>query len=155
MPAYKLNIDAYYRQIWLEDSQASAVDREFVFTDEHLADRVWVDRCLVIMFTARDMTVPIVVELRDSAPDDDFAEWDHVAEASIEVVSDSLELYGCGGFDTFRLQVQPRVYRVRLYFGNLGQVSSDSLEGDDHYRIILWPDSAIAPRVLKRWTASK
>ena len=32
------------------------------------------------------------------------------------------------------------MYRARIYYGGLNSLSEDGLEGDDHYRVVLWPD---------------
>jgi hypothetical protein len=44
----------------------------------------------------------------------------------------------------------PGVYRARVFYGKLASLSDDGLEGDDHYRIILWPGSPSTPVVLKQ-----
>jgi len=49
-----------------------------------------------------------------------------------------------------RIPVPPAVYRVRVSYGGLDTLSDDGLEGDDHYRLQLWPATSIAISVLKQ-----
>jgi hypothetical protein len=53
-----------------------------------------------------------------------------------------------GGVPVFIVTLQPGTYRVRAYFGGLDTVSADGLEGDDHYRVVLWPAPAQEPVIL-------
>jgi hypothetical protein len=148
---HKLQLFADYFQIWLEDPQAFSAQREFLFTDRHLSDRVWVNDGLIIMFTARNMMVPIELQTLRTEPSRDLTIWDHVVETSINIPSGQLEVFGCGGYSTTNLSVQPGTYRVRLCQGQLASLSGDGLEGQDHYQILLWPGSSIETTVLKRW----
>jgi len=51
------------------------------------------------------------------------------------------------------IPLAPDIYEVRLYYFNLNTLSEDGLDGDDAYTAILYPGSAIRPRVLKRKSA--
>ena len=90
--------------------------------------------------TVRNATVPVVVEITDNKPDDDFNSWDQVTECSIEVTSGRLVVAGCTDYfpDAARIDVPPGSYRARIYSGNLNSLSDDGLDGDDHYRVALW-----------------
>jgi len=59
---------------------------------------------------------------------------------------------GCTDYfpDAMRIPVPPAVYRVRVSYGGLDTLSDDGLEGDDHYRLQLWPATSIAISVLKQ-----
>lgn len=142
---------ADYFQIWIVCEQARDMEQSFLFSDQHLADRVWTDPGMIIMFTERNMMVPVVIEVYDSKPGNDFAEWDHVTEASLDVPSGTVDVEGCGAHNPMQFRVESGLYRVRMYQAGLGTLSEDGLEGDDHYKIALWPDPLIAPTVLKRW----
>lgn len=147
----RLNIFADYFQLWLEAVEAKPLPRDFRFEDRHLRERVWTDTGLLILFTARNMIVPVEVEIAASAPEDDFAAWDHVVEASIATASGQFELSGCGGFNPHPLDVAPGSYRVRMYHQLLGSLSEDGLNGSDQYRIVLWNSSSAGMVVLKQW----
>jgi hypothetical protein len=86
------------------------------------------------------MDVPVVVEVTDEAPDDDFAEWDQINECSLDISSGRIAIAGCTDYfpDAARIVVPPASYRARVYYGGLDSLSDDGLEGDDHYRVVLW-----------------
>lgn len=152
---HKLQIFADYFQIWLEDQQATSTQREFLFTDQHLSDRVWVDDGLIIMFTARNMDVPVELQILQMEPYPDLDIWDHVVDTSIEIHSGQLDVFGCGGFPGISLTLQRGSYQVRLCHGQLASLSQNGLEGEDHYKIFLWPAPMIATKVLKRWSQAQ
>ena len=100
------------------------------------------------------MTVPVVVEVHDSEPSHDLAEWDHVTECSIDVPSGRLAILGCTDYlpDAARIQIPAGCYRVRVLHGGLGTLSEDGLEGDDHYKVVLWRGSPQDVTVVKQTT---
>ncbi|HLQ25536.1 MAG TPA: hypothetical protein VK138_06580 [Acidiferrobacterales bacterium] len=100
------------------------------------------------------MDVPVEMEILDAAPPDDLNEWDHVAEASLELPSGKLQVHECTTGPVDDLDVEPGTYRVRAYFGRLGELSADGLDGNDHYRIVLWRAPFEAIRVLKQYEAT-
>jgi len=96
--------------------------------------------------------VPVVVEVADEAPDDDASAWDHVNECSLDVSSGRLVIAGCTDYfpDAARIELPPRSYRARIYYGNLAALSADGLNGDDHYKIVLWRAAAAPLQVIRQ-----
>ena len=106
---------------------------------------------VVVVQPERNMVVPVVLEITDAAPDTSLEDWDHVAEASLDVPSGLLEIHECTGGSIDIVSIEPGTYRVRAYFGGLDTLSADGLDGNDHYRLALWP-AAFAPlAVLKQY----
>ena len=107
--------------------------------------------------TVRNATAPVVVEITDNKPDDDFNSWDQVTECSIEVTSGRLVVAGCTDYfpDAARIDVPPGSYRARIYSGNLNSLSDDGLDGDDHYRVALWNAPPGPIMVLKKPIAGR
>lgn len=101
--------------------------------------------------TARNMRVPVDIELFDAEPRESFDPWDQVNECSIEVKSGAIDVAGCTDYfpDAARIQIAPGIYRVRIFYGKLDQISDDGLEGEDSYRVVLWPGTLTDPIVLK------
>ena len=101
--------------------------------------------------TARNMTVPVVVEVADDAPDEDIGSWDQINECTIDVPSGRLLIAGCTDYfpDAARIQLSPGSYRARIYYGNLNVLNPNSLEGDDHYKIVLWSAPPGPIKVIK------
>ncbi len=105
--------------------------------------------------TARNMTVPVHVDLLDRHPDDDFDSWDHVTEASLDVPSGQMVIAGCSDYfpEATRVWVTPGSYRVRIYSRGLGSISENGLEGDDQYHMVIWSEEHSSPKILKKWSA--
>jgi hypothetical protein len=110
--------------------------------------------------------VRVTIDLFDQKPAEDLTDWDHVTEATLELSSGQLEIYGCPDPDVVgTIQVPSAVYRLRIHYGNLeaselgGAASNEGTEEEpgeeevapDHYRIVLWPEAFSPPRILKRW----
>jgi hypothetical protein len=87
----------------------------------------------------------------DSEPTVDLSAWDHVAECSLSVPTGRIVIAGCTDFfpDAARIEIDAGDYRARVSCAGLESVSDDGLDGKDHYRVQLWKDSTIEPRVLK------
>lgn len=151
MKSFHLEIFADYFQFYLQDEASSA----------NLGD-AWDTNATQRMFavmdgavgigTARNMDVPVTLELLDRAPSRDFTRFDHVVEGSLVVSTGTLVVAGCTDYfpDAKRVSVEPGTYRVRLSSSGLDTLSEDGLEGEDHYLVQLWSDSPVEPTVLKR-----
>ncbi|MCB9850717.1 MAG: hypothetical protein H6817_08430 [Phycisphaerales bacterium] len=122
------------------------------YDDEDCSRRVKVaEQCVVIM-PERDDTVPVQFEVRPDEPQRDDDAWDHVVECSIDLPTGRLQISTVSCGDVANWRVPPGSYRVRASFGKLGEVDANRLDGNDHYRVVLWPGDAIALTVLKQWT---
>ncbi len=159
VPTLELEIFADYFQFTLEDEQTAGQRAGTVI---ELPDDWWkqlstqmlaVDAGVIWVSTVRNMSVPVSVTLLGNPPVDELAAWDHVAEASIAILSGKLVIAGVTGYlpDEPRLPVEPGTYRVRVYFGGLERISEDGLDGEDHYAVVLWPAEYGEPATLKKW----
>jgi hypothetical protein len=162
---YEYMVFADYRQVYLEDCDHKVADsrnpeeqvRQIDDFVSAVVNRESLDRWVgatagaVCIFTARNTTVPVTVEVRANQPEDDLGDWEHVVEASLEVPSGCIKIYGVteSSRDDRHIVVEPSTYRVRVYFGGLHTVSADGLKGDDHYRAVLWPAPYRKPAVLR------
>ena len=100
--------------------------------------------------TVRNMEVPVEVEVLESEPMEAFDAWDQVNECDLEIASGTIVIAGCTDYfpEAERIQVEPGSYRARLYYGKLDSLSEDGLDGDDHYRVVLWMSEPQGVRVL-------
>lgn len=149
-----VDVLARYFQVALVAGNNDPPDWSDLITNQTVRGHLAVSPRVVVIMTACDMTVPVKVELSDDPPSDDLVEWEHVTEASIAFPSDSLTVTNIRGSDSEgvgRLSLPGGVYRVRAFFGGLNTLSDDELEGDDHYRLVLWPGEEREPTVLKRY----
>jgi hypothetical protein len=143
-------IFADYHQFYLWDhgtSPAPPID----YTDEDLTRRIKAAPFVVVIQPERNMNVQVRLDLRDTPPDGVLDDWDHIAEASLELPSGRLEVHECTGGSVDIIELQPGTYRVRACFGGLGTLSEDRLDGEDHYRLILWPAPFAPVAVLKQY----
>jgi hypothetical protein len=107
---------------------------------------------LVAIGTARNIEVPVTLEVFEGEPALDLAEWDQVIDCDLAVTSGKLLLLGCtqSPDDAPKLPIAAGHYRARVAYANLASVSDDYLEGDDRYRVQLWKGHPTGVRVRKR-----
>jgi hypothetical protein len=151
MRRFEYSLVADYFQFYLQDESV-----EGDLSDSWTKDAV--DRLLAVapgtigVGTVRNMTVPVVVEIANGEPDEDFGAWDQVNECTIEVTSGRIVIAGCTDYfpDAARINLPSGSYRARVYYGELNSLSPDGLEGEDHYKVVLWSAGPSPLRVLKQ-----
>jgi hypothetical protein len=150
MRAYKFRLFADYFQFCLQDEQAEGFLGES-WTQEASDRLLALAPGTIGIGTARNMHVPVTLEIRDTAPDDDPNSWDQILECSIDVPSGRLVIAGCTDYfpETARISLVPGTYRARVYYADLNSLSADGLEGNDEYRVVLWPAPAGDLEILK------
>lgn len=160
MTQYHFDVFADYRQVYLVDCRLheELTRPEGRNLDVRLREiDAWIDTVLspdaharhlgvaqgtLCILTARNYTIPLDVEIRAVSPDpDEFAHWDHVVEAGLDLPSGCILIHGAtdGPDEDQSIEVAPGIYRVRVYYGGISTVSEDRLGGEDHYRVVLWP----------------
>lgn len=152
MPEFHYELFADYFQFYLQDEQAKG-DLSNSWTSEAVERELALAPGTIGVGTARNMTVPVTVEVREHAPaKEDFSIWDQINECSIDVPSGSLVIAGCTDdfSDADRIPLSPGCYRARIYYGQLHDLSDDGLDGNDHYKIVLWPYEDSELKILKQ-----
>lgn len=147
----RYDVFADYHQFYLWDHGANP-DAPTDYTDLDCTRRIKAAPFIVVVLPERDMTIPVEIEITGGAPALSLDQWDHVAEASLDIPSGRLEIHECTGGSVDVLSTPPDVYRVRVYFGGLGSISDDELDGDDYCKIVLWPAPVDDVKVLKQYT---
>jgi hypothetical protein len=148
---YKLFAD--YHQFYVQDEGVEG-DLSDSWTPEATARDLAVAPGTIGIGTARNATVPVVIEIMDGEPDDDLNNWDQVTECSIEVSSGRLVIAGCTDYfpNAARIDIPSGCYRARIYSGNFNSLSDDGLNGDDHYRVVLWKAAPGPVLVVKTYS---
>jgi hypothetical protein len=108
--------------------------------------------------TIRDNPVPVRVIVLEKEPETpDFEDWDYVLETVMATPSETLIVFGPFDYlpEVIRVPLKQKgTYKVRLYYGNLGTVSEDGLDGEDHYQVVLWPfqggGQEMLPHIIKK-----
>ena len=149
MPEYNFELFADYFQFYLQDEGQE--DLSLDWTEEETKDRVALAPNTIGVGTARNTTVPVTIEVRAAPPNEVLEQWDKVYECSIDVPSGKLVVAGCTDYlpDAARIEVAPGPYRARVYHGDLETLSEDGLEGEDYYKVILWPGKMAEPIVIR------
>lgn len=147
----ELELFADYFQFYLQDEQAKG-DLSEAWTERAVERLMALAPGTIGVGTVRNMTVPVSVEIRRSEPADDLDAWDQVNDCSIEIPSGRLVVAGCTDHfpDARRVLVPPGCYQARLFYARLDSLSENGLEGDDAYRVVLWPGEPVEPRVVKK-----
>ena len=141
----RLDFEIYadYHQFYLEDEN-SPHETDKIWDAEGIASKrgLATGERLVAVGTERYETVPVAVEIHDSAPVLELEKYSRVNECGLEAKSGRLILAGCTEYlpDAARIEVESAFYRVRILYGNLETVVSD-WEGEDFYVLQLWQDS--------------
>jgi hypothetical protein len=151
MSIFKFDLLADYFQFYVQDERAHGIDG-----DSWAGDAV--ERMLAVaegaigVGTVRNVKVPVILEILGSEPPRDFESWDHITECSLETSSGKLVVAGCTDYfpDAARVEIQPGTYRARISGGGFESVAKHWEDGQDNYRVQLWPASTIEPRVLKQ-----
>lgn len=113
-----------------------------LWTTDDLVRKAFFGGHLVMIRTARDMDVPVRVEILPEAPALDLSGWDHIVEGSFRARGGRLHVMGGTVFPEDRSQTLPLApgpYRVRVSMAGLGTLSEDGPGGEDRYRVQLWP----------------
>jgi len=148
----ELSIFADYFQFYVQDDVPvpGMVDFSDGWSPEAVDRQLAAVARAIAVGTSRNMTVPVTIEIASAPPDDDpTAEL--VTEASLDVESGRLVVLGCTDYapNAARIEVVPGRYRARVFYYDQEKLSADKLDGDDRYRVVLWPaPEQVAPRVL-------
>ena len=151
MRSMQLSLFADYFQFYIQD-EAVTGDLSQSWNDDATDRLLAIAPGTIGIGTVRNMDVPVVVEIHDHKPLEDSGEWDHVVEASVELMSGRVVIAGCADYfpDATRIDVPPGCYLSRVSYGGLNSLSEDGLRGDDHYRIQLWPGAPSGVNVIKQ-----
>lgn len=106
---------------------------------------------LIAVATARNMDVPVELQVLQSAPDSDIDLWEQVIDCGLQVASGAIIVFGCTEDPEIaeRIAIPPGDYAARVSYAGLKTLSDDGLDGDDRYRVQLWP-GAISPAAVVR-----
>lgn len=148
------NVFADYHQFYVWD-QGMTAEAPTDYTDEDVRRRIKTVPYVVVIQPERNMTVAVEVEVHDSDPGFDPAAWDHIAEASLHLRTGRLQVHECTGGPVAEFKVPAGWYRVRSLGGGFTSIDESGLEGEDHYRLVLWPAPAGEVQIVKQWVPAE
>jgi hypothetical protein len=147
---HDIEVSVDYHQFYLWDRGVEPTAPED-YDDDDVKRLVKVAPNVVVIQPIRNFTVPVELEVHDSDPGFNAAEWDHVAECSLDLPTGQLDVEECTGGTAFSTALTPGTYRIRALFSGLDSLSEDGFEGADRYRIVLWPGRSAPLSILKQW----
>lgn len=144
--SFEVFADYHQFYLWDRDVEPMApVD----YDDVDVQRRLKVGPNVVIVQPLRNTTVPVTLEIHEAEPEFDPHKWDHIVEGSLQLPTGNLQVHECTGGPVADVSLAPGSYRVRAFFGGLCSV--DGLDGDDHYKVVVWPSIESDVRVIKEW----
>lgn len=148
---FQFDLFADYFQFYLQDETVKG-DLSESWTPEAAHRMLATAPGTIGVGTVRNMIVPVTVEIADAAPDDDTSAWDQVNECTLDAPSGRVVIAGYTDYfpDAERIELPPGPCRARIYYGRLNALSADGLQGDDHYKIVLWSAAPEPVRVIKQ-----
>jgi hypothetical protein len=151
MEKYDLNLFADYYQFYLQDDDIGKGIKGEHWTQQAVDMLLAVSPYGISIGTVRNMTVPVTIELHDKEPSIEKGRWDHINKCSMRIETGKIVVAGC--MDDFakalRIQVSPGCYQVIICYGSLNDISSDGLEGNDHYHLYIFLGVEIEPQIIK------
>ena len=96
---------------------------------------------------------PLRLEVWSAEPADDRNDWDHEVDVDFDVPDGRISFQPSGGSSHFTsAEVPAGTYRARVSGRGFTEVGHAGADGDDSYRLRLWPGGEPAAPVLrKRW----
>lgn len=148
---FKFELFADFHQFYVMDAGINPQAPD-IWTNADVSHRALAADHIVVICPIRNMTVPVTLELYEAEPNIDLAPYDHAVRCSLDLPTGQLQVHECTGGETLRQAVTPGLYAVLALYSGLNTIDEMGLEGDDAYRLVLWPTSAEAPlTVLKMW----
>jgi hypothetical protein len=118
------------------------------FADENLSRRIMTGQRLVLRLE-RNAIARVDVEIHDAEPAYNPDDWDHIAEASLDLPTGQLQVEEVGR-TIVEFTVAPGCYRVRSFRGGFDTIDESGWEGFDHYLLVFWPAPPAEVRVIKQ-----
>jgi hypothetical protein len=150
---------AEHYQFYLFDSAADPGEVSIYWDEESKEQMFLVTDEILGIGTVRHLDVPVELEIYASQPvEEPLEDFDQVAECSLQVPSGAIKISGATEdvYEAKRVELAPGTYGVRVYWGALTDVDEEGFEGEDFYKVSMWPtDEPPAYAVLKQWETGR
>lgn len=156
-PTGQLLSSEYFPCVFADYHQFFIVDAKYceetptLFSDLDCERRVFVGDFCVVLQPERNMDVPVRVLIYDREPSFKSKDWDHIAEAYVDLPTGILRLntiHECYG----EMNVSPGRYRIRFLGGGFSTIAKIGVDGNDYYQCELWPAQSTDVNVIKQFT---
>ncbi|QXV67371.1 hypothetical protein INP83_09870 [Mucilaginibacter sp. 21P] len=149
---HPLDFYTQYSQFYVSDKDTLGdTSSDKFWTDDAFSDRLAMEEGIIGVGT--ECYGPIKGELEILERENKSfiaADYDHIVEGNIRIDSGGIKVIDCPTSTVeLEIPVENGIYRVRVYSSNLSSVDGD--EGDDFYRIEMWPSPKLERKVLKQY----
>jgi hypothetical protein len=93
---------------------------------------------------------PLRLEVWTAEPAADTHAWDHEVDVDLDIPDGNLYFEASGGGPESSTEVPPGNYRVRVSGKGFTEIGFGGAEGDDSYRLRLWPAGSPQEPVLRK-----
>ncbi|MBL4679033.1 MAG: hypothetical protein JKY70_23000 [Mucilaginibacter sp.] len=150
---HPLNFYTQYSQFYITDKDPLGdVDSDNFWTNEAFNERLAIEEGIVGVGT--ECYGPVKGELQILQQENNcfsLDDYDHIVEGGIKINSGVIQIMDCpNSIVEIEVVVENGAYRARVYSSNLSSVDGD--EGDDYYRIEIWPSTDMERKVLKQYS---
>lgn len=150
----KFNFDTQYYQFYIEDGSdknKGPSSSPFFWDEKALNERLALTNGVIGVKTESYGNIKGEIEILNHENTDlNLDNYDHVVEAGIHIQSDKLQILDSpNSHIEVSIKIIPGIYRVRIYSYNLNSVIDD--DGNDYYRIEIWPSKETERKVLKQY----
>lgn len=149
---HKINFYTSHNQFYISDKLSNTnTGSEDFWTNKAFEDKLGISKDLLAVGTECYGNVKgELVILEKPIESIDYNLYDHIVEGGLELKSGNLQILDCPNSSVeLEVKVKPGNYRVRVYSSNLASVIDD--DGDDYYKIEMWPDDNMERKVLKKY----
>ena len=152
----KYNFDFYtqYNQFYIADkfSKADTGSEDFWNNTAYNERLAILGNTLGIRIQSYGHVKGEIIILEKASEEVNHKFFDHIVEGGIDVNSGLLEILDCPNSNLeLEIKLNPQRYRFRIYSSNLSSVIDD--DGDDYYKIEIWPDNDMERKVLKLYNS--
>lgn len=155
--AEDLHVQADYGQIYIYPAGADATaDDPYMtsLTDAQHSRRFVgaADNFIDLMTPGQwNFTAPMRIEVWTGEPNDDRASWDHEVDLDIDVPDGRLIFEASGGGTPIPASIPQGTYRMRVSGRGYTALGLQGADGDDSYRLRLWPRTDDKPPELRKY----
>jgi hypothetical protein len=137
------DLDPYDEDVMSRAMEDGAASRRFVGHDDGFV--------VILPPSQYSYDRPLRIEVGAGPPRDDSTDWDHVVEVPLPLPSGRLVFEASGGGPATEAVVPPSTYRARIsgrdFVAGVGEI-----EGDETWRVQLWPAPEAEPALIRYWT---
>lgn len=154
METYKLNIYAMYYQIYFEDIAYANSYGIIEWNNYQLSTLNYTNDNAIVIATAREAIVPLRINILDKMPIIDYANYDHIVQCAIEIVSGEVCIHGLNDtIDEYKkIKIPKGIYGSLTCFSGLNSIDELGIDGADEYTIYAWmTDYPIVKSIVKQW----